>query len=83
MEYNGGLEKAILRYSELLREVNYAFCKSHPLLAQKVVTRSARAAVSKIGAEALVSKALSVRAPMANVNATFVCLQTAIYNPCW
>ena len=61
MEYNGGLEKAILRDSELLSEVNDAFCKSHPLLAQKVVTRSARAAVSKIGAEALVSKALSVR----------------------
>ena len=57
MEYNGGLEKAILRDSELLCEVNDAFCKSHPLLAQKVVTRSARAAVSKIGAEALVSKA--------------------------
>ena len=38
MEYNGGLEKAILRDSELLSEV---FCKSHPLLAQKVVTRSA------------------------------------------
>ena len=61
MEYNGGLENAILRDSELLSEENDAFCKSHPLLAQKVVTRSARAAVSKIGAEALVSKALSVR----------------------
>ena len=61
MEYNGGLKKAILRDSELLSEVNDAFCKSHPLLAQKVVTRSARAAVSKIGADALVSKALSVR----------------------
>ena len=42
-------------------KVNDAFCKFHPLLAQKVVTRSARAAVSKIGADALVSKALSVR----------------------
>ena len=31
MEYNGGLEKAILRDSELLSEVNDAFCKSHPL----------------------------------------------------
>ena len=58
MEYNGGLEKAILRDSELLSEVNDAFCKSHPLLTQKVVTRSACAAVSKIGADALVSKAL-------------------------
>ena len=61
MEYNGGLEKAILRDSELLSEVNDAICKSHPLLAQKVVTRSACAAVSTIGADALVSKALSVR----------------------
>ena len=60
MEYNGGLEKAICRDSELLSEVNDAFCKSHPLLAQKVVTRSACAAVSKIGADALVSKALNV-----------------------
>ena len=58
MEYNGGLEKAILRDSQLLSEVNDAFCKSHPLLAQKVVTRSACA---KIGADTLVSKALSVR----------------------
>eukprot|EP00731_Ephydatia_muelleri_P008882 Em0004g1220a len=49
------------RDSELLSEVNDAFCKSHPLLAQKVVTRSACAAVSKIGADAFVSKALSVR----------------------
>eukprot|EP00731_Ephydatia_muelleri_P010428 Em0005g1014a len=43
MEYNGGLEKAILRDT------------------QKVVTRSACAAVSKIGADALVSKALSMQ----------------------
>ena len=61
MEYNGGLEKTIRSDSELLSEVNDAFCKSHPLLAQKVVTRSACAAVSKIGADALVSKALSER----------------------
>ena len=54
-------EKAILRDSELLSEVNNAFCNSHPLLAQKVVTRSARAAVSKISADALLAKALSVR----------------------
>ena len=37
------------------------FGNSHPLLAQKVVTRSACAAVSKIGAAVLVSNALSVR----------------------
>ena len=60
-EYGVSLEKAILGDSELLSEVNNAFCNSHPLLAQKVVTRSARAAVSKIGADTLVSKALSVR----------------------
>ena len=55
------LEKAILRDSELLSDVNNAFCNSHPLLAQKVVTRSARAAVSKISADALLAKAISVR----------------------
>ena len=48
MEYNDGLGKAILRDSELLSEENDAFCKSHPLLAQKVVTRSARACSSKV-----------------------------------
>ena len=37
MEHNGGLEKAILRDSELLSEVNDAFCKSHPLLAQMLL----------------------------------------------
>ncbi|KAL5502083.1 hypothetical protein EMCRGX_G008801 [Ephydatia muelleri] len=60
-EYGVRLEKAILRDSELLSEVNNAFCNSHPLLAQKVVTRSARAAVSKISADALLAKAISVR----------------------
>ena len=60
-EYGVRLEKAILRDSELLSEVNNAFCNSHPLLAQKVVTRSARAAISKISADALLAKALSVR----------------------
>eukprot|EP00731_Ephydatia_muelleri_P024252 Em0016g523a len=60
-EYGVRLEKAILRDSELLSEVNNAFCNSHPLLAQKVVTRSAHAAVSKISADALLAKALSVR----------------------
>ena len=33
------------RNSELLSEVNDVFCKFHRLLAEKVVTRSARAAV--------------------------------------
>ena len=54
IEHNGGFEKVIRRDSELLSEVNDAFCKSRPLIAQKVVTRSARAAVCKIGAEALI-----------------------------
>eukprot|EP00731_Ephydatia_muelleri_P010126 Em0005g712a len=45
-EYGVSLEKAILKDSELLSDVNNAFCNSHPLLAQKVVTRSARAAVT-------------------------------------
>ena len=44
-EYDGGLEKANLRDSELLSEANDAFCKTHPWLAQKAVTRSACAAV--------------------------------------
>ena len=60
-EYGVSLEKAILRDSELLSDVNNAFCNSHPLLAHKVVTRSARAAVSKISADALLAKAISVR----------------------
>eukprot|EP00731_Ephydatia_muelleri_P006128 Em0003g376a len=66
-EYGVRLDKAILRDSELLREVNNAFCNSHPLLAQKVVTRSARAAVSKISADALLAKALSVRRSQAGL----------------
>ena len=44
-EYKGGLEKAILRNSILLDELNDAFCKTHPQLAQKICTRSAHAAV--------------------------------------
>ena len=35
MEYNGGLEKAILRDSELLSEVNDAFCKSPKRAAER------------------------------------------------
>ena len=66
-EYGVSLEKAILRDSELLSDVNNAFCNSHPLLAQKVVTRSARAAVSKISADALLAKAISVRRSQAEV----------------
>ena len=62
MEYRWWSRNAILRDSELQSEVKMPFVSfMHPLLAQKVVTRSARAAVSKIGADALVSKALSVR----------------------
>ena len=60
-EYKGGLEKAILKNSILLDELNDAFCKTHPWLAQKVCTRSAHAAVSEVCAGALLNKALSMR----------------------
>ena len=39
-------------------ELNDAFCQIHPWLAQKVTTRSAHAAVSKVSADA---KALNIR----------------------
>ena len=76
IEYNGGL--AILRDSELLSDLNDAFCMSHPLLAQNVVTRSALAAISKIGAEALVSKALSVRKAKAGSLLKTICEINAV-----
>ena len=50
-----------LRNRTLLDELNDAFCKTHPWLAQKVTTRSAHAAVSKISADALLAKALNIR----------------------
>ena len=43
------------------RFISDAFCKIHPRLAQKFVTRSAHAAVSKISADALLAKALSAQ----------------------
>ena len=52
MEYKGGHEKAILSNRTLLNELNDAFCQTHPWLAQKVTTRSAHAAVSKVSADA-------------------------------
>ena len=58
MEYKGGLEKVILSNRTLLDELNDAFCQTHPWLAQKVTTRSAHAAVSKVSADA---KALNIR----------------------
>ena len=61
MEYKGGLEKAILSNRTLLDELNDAFCQTHPWLAQKVTTRSAHAAVSKVSADALLAKALNIR----------------------
>ena len=45
----------------MLDELNDAFCKTHPWLAQKVCTRSAHAAVSEVCAGALLNKALSMR----------------------
>ena len=61
MEYMGGLEKAVLSNRTLLDELNDAFCQTHPWLAQKVTTRSAHAAVSKVSADALLAKALNIR----------------------
>ena len=60
-EYKSGLEKAILKNSTLLVQLNDAFCKTHPWLAQKVCTRSAHAAVSKVCADAVLKKVLNVR----------------------
>ena len=60
-EYKSGLEKAILKNSTLLVQLNDAFCKTHPWLAQKVCTRSAHAAVSKVSADAVLKKVLNVR----------------------
>ena len=37
----------------------HTFCKMHPWLAQKVCTRSAHAAVSKVSADAVLKKALN------------------------
>ena len=44
-----------------LVQLNDAFCKTHPWLAQKVCTRSAHAAVSKVCADAVLKKVLNVR----------------------
>ena len=60
-EYKSGLEKAILKNSTLLVQLNDAFCKTHPWLAQKVCTRSAHAAISKVCADAVLKKVLNVR----------------------
>ena len=60
-EYKSGLEKAILKNSTLLVQLNDAFCKTHPWLAQKMCTRSAHAAVSKVCADAVLKKVLNVR----------------------
>ena len=59
-EYKSGLEKAILKNSTLLVQLIDAFCKTHPWLAQKVCTRSAHAAVSKVCADAVLKKVLNV-----------------------
>ena len=49
----------------MLDELNDAFCKTHPWLAQKVCTRSAHAAVSEVSAGALLNKALNMRRKIA------------------
>ena len=75
MEYKGGLEKAILSNRTLLNELNVAFCQTHPWLAQKVTTRSAHAAVSKVSADA---KALNIRRKKAGGWLKDVCAIIAI-----
>ena len=42
-------------------QLNDAFCKTHPWLAQKVCTGSAHAAVSKVSADAVLKEVLNVR----------------------
>ena len=49
----------------MLDELNDAFCKTHPWLAQKVCTRSAHAAVSEVSAGALLKKALNMHRKIA------------------
>ena len=75
MEYKGGLEKPILSNRTLLDELNDAFYQTHPWLAQKVTTRSAHAAVSKVSADA---KALNIRRTKAGGLLKDVCAINAI-----
>ena len=64
-EYKGSLEKPILRNSTLLDELNDAFCKTHPWLAQEICTRSAHAAVNEASAGASLNMAQSMRRKVA------------------
>ena len=48
-----------LKNSTLLVQLNDAFCKTHPWLAQKVCTKTAHAADSKVSADAVLKKALN------------------------
>ena len=77
-EYKGGLEKAILKNSTLLVQLNDAFCQTHPWLAQKVCTRSAHAAVSKVSADAVLKTALNVRRKKSREFLKDVCAINAI-----
>ena len=54
-------KRLFLRIATLLVQLNDAFCQTHPWLAQNVCTRSAHAAVSKVGADAVLKMALNVR----------------------
>ena len=55
-----GLEKAILKNSTLLGQLNDAFCKMHPWLAQNCVPDlHMHAAVSRVSADAVLKKALN------------------------
>ena len=53
--YKGGLEKAIHINNTLVDQLNDAFSKTHPWLAQKALTRAGRVAVSKISGNALLT----------------------------
>ena len=55
------LKRLFFKNSTLLVQLNDAFCKMHPWLAQKVCTRSAHAAFSKVCADAVLKKVLNVR----------------------
>ena len=61
LEYKGGLEKAIHINSTLVDQLNDAFSKTHPWLAQKALTRAGCVAVSKISGNALLTKTLQLR----------------------
>ena len=61
IEYKGGLKKAIYINSTLVDQLNDAFSKTHPWLAQKALTRAGHLAVSTISGNPLLTKTLQLR----------------------